>query len=69
MAMSIRCFYIIFEYFQIAEMDGKDKEQESQNPLGDLEEFFPATNKIETINQNIANSDAKTMHDKMEKYN
>ena len=40
---------------------------ESTNGLGGIEEFFP-TNRIEIINQNIANNDAKTIHDKMEQY-
>lgn len=41
--------------------------KEGQNAIGDIEEFFP-TNRIEIINQNIANNDARTIHDKMEKY-
>jgi hypothetical protein len=40
---------------------------DSSTGLGDIEEFFP-TNRMEIINQNIANNDAKTIHDKMEKY-
>lgn len=33
----------------------------------DIEEFFPK-NKQEIINKNIANYDAQTIHDKIEKY-
>ena len=46
-------------------MDPKD---ETQNGLGNIQELFPAANRIEMINQNIANNDVKTIHEKMEKY-
>jgi len=35
-----------------------------ENSLGDIEEFFPA-NRLEIINQNIANNDPSTIHDKI----
>jgi hypothetical protein len=45
----------------------RDNKETSTQQINDIEEFFPKNN-IELINKNIATSDPKTIHDKIEKY-
>ena len=43
------------------------KNEKSSQDLNSIDEQFPIS-QIEIINRNIATSDSKTIHDKLEKY-